>query len=88
MLGNLKFFSENVCFDAEEREVDFEDTSLTENTRCAYPLKHVSNALIPAMVERHPSAIVLLCCDAFGVLPPVSVLTPEQGRGEPSFLTG
>jgi len=69
---------ENVVFDAEEREIDYADTSITENTRAAYPLHYIANARIPAKVDTHPSNIVLLCCDAFGVLPPVSKLTPAQ----------
>jgi phosphoenolpyruvate carboxykinase (ATP) len=69
---------ENVCFNSTTRVVDYNDVSLTENTRAAYPLDHVPNALIPATVDSHPQAIVLLCCDAFGVIPPVSVLSPEQ----------
>jgi phosphoenolpyruvate carboxykinase (ATP) len=69
---------ENVVFDATSRVVDYHDTSLTENTRCAYPLHYIPNALIPAKIDTHPSAIILLCCDAFGVLPPISKLTNEQ----------
>ena len=69
---------ENVCFNATNRLVDYKDISLTENTRAAYPLQHIPNALIPAVVDSHPQAIVLLCCDAFGVIPPVSVLNPDQ----------
>merc|ERR1711988_1997862 len=69
---------ENVVFNKEDREVDYFDTSITENTRAAYPLHYIANACIPAKVDTHPSNIVLLCCDAFGVLPPVSKLTPAQ----------
>ena len=69
---------ENVVYNPDSRVVDYNDTSITENTRAAYPLQYIPNARIPATVEAHPSAIVLLCCDAFGVLPPVSILTPEQ----------
>jgi phosphoenolpyruvate carboxykinase (ATP) len=69
---------ENVVYNSDSRVVDYNDTSITENTRAAYPLQYIPNARIPATVEAHPSAIVLLCCDAFGVLPPVSILTPEQ----------
>merc|ERR1712193_85562 len=54
------------------------DVSLTENTRCAYPLEFIPNALIPATIDKHPSNIILLTCDAFGIMPPVSKLTPEQ----------
>lgn len=69
---------ENVCFDAQSRTVDYTDISLTENTRAAYPLQYIPNAVIPAVVDSHPQAIVLLCCDAFGVIPPVSILNPDQ----------
>ena len=69
---------ENVTFDASSRLVDYTDVSLTENTRAAYPLELIPNAVIPAVVNSHPQAIVLLCCDAFGVIPPVSLLSFEQ----------
>merc|ERR1719246_177431 len=69
---------ENVVFDESTGAVDFEDVSLTENTRVAYPLKFIPNARIPAKVEHHPKQIILLTCDAFGILPPISKLTQEQ----------
>jgi len=69
---------ENVVFDEATREVDYHDTSITENTRAAYPLHYIPNAMLPAKVDTHPSNIILLTCDAFGVLPPISKLTPEQ----------
>merc|ERR1719174_149061 len=69
---------ENVVYDDSTREVDFDDTSNTENTRVAYPLKFIPNARIPAVVDHHPKNIILLTCDAFGVLPPVSKLTNAQ----------
>lgn len=68
---------ENCVIDAKTRQIDYDDKSITENTRCAYPLEFIPNAKIPA-VGKHPKNVVLLCCDAFGVLPPVSKLTPEQ----------
>eukprot|EP01111_Echinosteliopsis_oligospora_P003774 TRINITY_DN1592_c1_g1_i1.p1 TRINITY_DN1592_c1_g1~~TRINITY_DN1592_c1_g1_i1.p1 ORF type:complete len:600 (-),score=201.36 TRINITY_DN1592_c1_g1_i1:91-1890(-) len=68
---------ENVVMDEESRTVDYENISVTENTRCAYPLEFIPNAKIPA-IGGHPNNIVLLTCDAFGVLPPVSRLTKEQ----------
>merc|ERR1719487_479795 len=76
----IKFGSvvENVVFDKNDRIVDYKDTSITENTRAAYPLHYIPNAMIPAVVDRHPDACILLCCDAFGVLPPVSKLTAAQ----------
>lgn len=69
---------ENVGFDPSTGEVDFDDVSLTENTRLSYPLQFMPNARIPAKVDHHPKQIVFLTCDAFGVLPPISKLTKEQ----------
>eukprot|EP00922_Rhytidocystis_sp_ex-Travisia-forbesii_P034963 GHVS01051931.1.p1 GENE.GHVS01051931.1~~GHVS01051931.1.p1 ORF type:complete len:622 (-),score=104.22 GHVS01051931.1:391-2166(-) len=69
---------ENVVFNGRTRQVDYKDCSVTENTRASYPLSFIANAKIPAVVDTHPSNIILLTCDAFGVLPPVSRLTPEQ----------
>ncbi len=68
---------ENVVFDLETRELDLNDASLTENTRSAYPLSQISNAVIPSL-GGHPKNIIFLAADAFGVLPPISSLTPEQ----------
>ena len=50
---------------------------MTENTRASYPINYIPNARIPCMGP-HPKNLILLCCDAFGVLPPVSRLTKEQ----------
>merc|ERR1719310_1311787 len=76
----IKFGSvlENVKFDEWERKVDYHDVTITENTRCAYPLQFIPNAMIPAVVDAHPTNVILLTCDAFGILPPISKLTPEQ----------
>eukprot|EP01018_Ginkgo_biloba_P023997 Gb_40030 [translate_table: standard] len=68
---------ENVVFDMHTREVDFSDKSITENTRASYPIEFIPNAKIPC-VGPHPKNVVLLACDAFGVLPPVSKLTLAQ----------
>lgn len=68
---------ENVVFDEHTREVDYSDKSVTENTRASYPIEFIPNARIPC-VGPHPKNIVLLACDAFGVLPPVSRLTLAQ----------
>lgn len=75
----IKFGSilENVVFDEETREVDYDSSKITENTRASYPIEYISNARIPC-VGGHPKNIIMLCCDAFGVLPPVAKLTPEQ----------
>jgi phosphoenolpyruvate carboxykinase (ATP) len=76
---------ENMVFDAETKELDFEDDSLTANMRCAYPLHYISNASATAL-GGHPKNIIMLTCDAFGVLPPISRLTPAQAMYH--FLSG
>lgn len=76
---------ENVVFDEHSREVDYTDNSLTENTRCSYPIEFIPNAKVPC-VGPHPSNVVLLTCDAFGILPPVSKLTPAQAMYH--FISG
>jgi len=76
---------ENVGFDTETRRVDLDDASLTENTRAAYPISHIDNAVREGM-GGHPGNIIMLTCDAFGVLPPVSRLTLEQARYH--FISG
>ncbi|KAL6209717.1 hypothetical protein ACLB2K_020657 [Fragaria x ananassa] len=75
----IKFGSvlENVTFDKHTREVDYSDGSITENTRVAYPIEYIPNAKIPC-VGPHPKNVILLACDAFGVLPPVSKLNLAQ----------
>ncbi|KAH0564725.1 hypothetical protein GP486_001887 [Trichoglossum hirsutum] len=69
---------ENVVFDSETRIVDYNDSALTENTRCAYPIEHIPNAKIPCLSTTHPSNIILLTCDARGILPLISKITTEQ----------
>jgi phosphoenolpyruvate carboxykinase (ATP) len=76
---------ENVAIDAETRLLDFDSAAHTENTRAAYPLKYIDHAVIPS-VAGHPNNIILLTADAFGVLPPISRLTPEQTMYH--FLSG
>merc|ERR1719343_307455 len=68
---------ENVVFSESTGAVDFDDVSLTENTRVSYPLQFIPNARIPAKVDYQPKQIIFLTCDAFGILPPISKLTPE-----------
>jgi phosphoenolpyruvate carboxykinase (ATP) len=75
---------ENVVLD-ERRVPDFDNASLTENTRCAYPLDFIPNAS-PTGVAGHPGNIVMLTADAFGVLPPIARLTPAQAMYH--FLSG
>ena len=76
---------ENMVYDEETRELDFEDDSLTANMRCAYPLHYISNASETA-IGGHPKNIIMLTCDAFGVLPPIARLTPAQAMYH--FLSG
>jgi phosphoenolpyruvate carboxykinase (ATP) len=76
---------ENVVYDKAHHHVDFEDTTITENTRGSYPIEFIENARIPC-VAGHPSHVIFLTCDAFGVLPPLSRLTPEQA--EYHFISG
>ena len=68
---------ENVGVDPRNLETDFNDNSLTENTRAAYPVEYISGAVIPG-VAGHPKVILFLTADAFGVMPPVAKLTGEQ----------
>jgi phosphoenolpyruvate carboxykinase (ATP) len=75
---------ENVVLD-EDRTVDFTDTRITENTRGAYPIEFIHSAKIPC-VAGHPSDVIFLTCDAFGVLPPVSTLSPAHAMYH--FISG
>lgn len=86
IFGALRFGAvlENVVLE-DDRTVDFADTSITENTRGAYPISFIRNARIPSMAG-HPTDIIFLTCDAFGVLPPVSSLTPAQAMYH--FMSG
>lgn len=68
---------ENVVFDDDTRLVDYDANTITENTRASYPIEFIDNAHIPC-IAGHPKNIIMLCCDAFGVLPPVAKLTKEQ----------
>lgn len=76
---------ENVVYDAETRTLDLDDASKTENTRAAYPLESIPN-IMPEGYAGHPQNIIMLTADAFGVLPPVSRLSPEQAMYH--FLSG
>ena len=75
---------ENVVLE-DDHTVDYTDISITENTRGAYPINFIGNSLIPC-VAGHPTDVIFLTCDAFGVLPPVSSLTPEQAMFH--FISG
>ncbi len=76
---------ENVIIDEETSEPDYDDTSLTENTRAAYPLENMDNIVKPS-VAGHPNTIIFLTADASGTLPPISKLTKEQAMYH--FLSG
>lgn len=76
---------ENTIEHPDTRVVNYGDVSLTQNTRASYPIEYIPNAKIPC-VGGHPENIILLTCDAFGVLPPVSRLTPEQAMYH--FISG
>lgn len=76
---------ENVIVDPNTRIPDYNDGSLTENTRAAYPIQAIDNIVDPS-VAGHPKTIVFLTADAFGVLPPISILTKEQAMYH--FLSG
>ncbi|MFD1928523.1 phosphoenolpyruvate carboxykinase (ATP) [Sporosarcina siberiensis] len=87
IFGAIRFGSvlENVVIDSETRIPDYDDGSLTENTRAAYPIQSIDNIVDPS-VAGHPKTIIFLTADAFGVLPPISKLTKEQAMYH--FLSG
>ena len=76
---------ENVPFDPVTRLIDLDDDSLTENTRASYPLEFIANA-VPEKRAGHPRNIVLLTCDANGVMPPIARLSPNQALYQ--FISG
>ncbi|MFT6148152.1 MAG: phosphoenolpyruvate carboxykinase (ATP) [Saprospiraceae bacterium] len=76
---------ENVVYEKGTRIVDYTDTSITQNTRASYPINFIDNVQIPC-VAGEPNNVIFLTCDAFGVLPPVSRLTPEQASYH--FISG
>ncbi len=76
---------ENVILNEKTRIADYDDASLTENTRAAYPIHFIPNALIPG-IATHPKVIIFLTADAFGVLPPIAKLSKEQAMYH--FLSG
>ena len=76
---------ENVVYDPKTRQVDYTDTSITQNTRASYPIDFIDNIQKPC-IAGHPTNVIFLTCDAFGVLPPVSRLTPEQASYH--FISG
>jgi phosphoenolpyruvate carboxykinase (ATP) len=76
---------ENVVMDPHTRELNLDDNSITENTRSAYPLTSIPNA-VPEKRAGHPSVVIMLTADAFGVLPPIAKLSPEEAMK--MFLAG
>jgi len=76
---------ENVTVD-DNGKIDFNDGSVTQNTRVSYPIYHINNIVKPVSKAGHASKVIFLTADAFGVLPPVSKLTPEQTKYH--FLSG
>ena len=76
---------ENVVYDPVSRMIDLDDESITENTRASYPLDFIDNA-VPEKLGGHPKNIILLTCDASGVMPPIAKLTPDQALYQ--FMSG
>ncbi|RPI91238.1 MAG: phosphoenolpyruvate carboxykinase (ATP) [Chloroflexi bacterium] len=76
---------ENVPFDPVTRFIDLEDDSITENTRASYPLEFIANA-VPEKKAGHPKNVILLTCDANGVMPPIARLSPSQALYQ--FISG
>ena len=80
---------ENVVFNEKTREIDFDDSSKTENTRVSYPLKHIDNSLVSQgkkSFAKHPNKVIFLTCDAYGILPPVAKLDTFQAMYH--FISG
>jgi phosphoenolpyruvate carboxykinase (ATP) len=77
---------ENVVYNRQTGIPDYDDGSKTENTRASYPIYHIRNIVKPVSKGGHPKKVIFLTADAFGVLPPVSRLTPDQTMYH--FLTG
>lgn len=76
---------ENVIFDPVTRLLDLDDDDRTENTRAAYPLEFIDNA-VPEKMGGHPKNVIMLTCDASGVMPPIAKLSPEQAMYH--FISG
>jgi phosphoenolpyruvate carboxykinase (ATP) len=82
VVENINYFENDTDL---ERSINFDDISVTENTRVCYPLEHIKNVKIPA-IGGHPKNIIFLTCDATGVLPPVAELSSEQAMYH--FISG
>lgn len=83
--GRFGTILENVPFDPVTRLIDLDDDSVTENTRASYPLEFIANA-VPEKKAGHPKNVILLTCDANGVMPPIARLTPNQALYQ--FISG
>lgn len=81
IVENTKYFND----ESRPRTINYDDVSLTQNTRVCYPLEHIRNVKLPA-IGGHPKNIIFLTADAFGILPPVSKLDPEQAMYH--FISG
>ena len=79
-------YAKVINLDAADGKIDFADKSVTENTRVSYPIYHIENIVKPVSKGPHAKQVIFLSADAFGVLPPVSILTPEQTQYY--FLSG
>jgi phosphoenolpyruvate carboxykinase (ATP) len=77
---------ENVIFDPISRRIDLDNDSITENTRASYPIEFIPNGVAEGFVHTHPKNIIFLTCDASGVMPPISRLSPEQAQYH--FISG
>jgi phosphoenolpyruvate carboxykinase (ATP) len=77
---------ENVVFDPKTGKIDYHDCSKTENTRVSYPIYHIDNIVKPVSKAGHAKNVIFLTADAFGILPPVAKLTPDQTRYH--FISG
>lgn len=77
---------ENVVINPFTRHIDLDDGSLTENTRASYPIDYIPNTSLDGLSKGHPRNVIFLTADAFGVLPPISRLTPEQAMYH--FISG
>lgn len=83
--GKFGTVLENVVYDPVTREIDLDDNEHTENTRASYPLEFIENS-VPEKMAEHPKNIILLTCDASGVLPPIAKLSPGQALYQ--FVSG
>lgn len=77
---------ENVVYDPASRKIDLDDDKFTENTRASYPLEFIDNAVPEKMVRSHPTNVILLTCDASGVLPPIARLDKDHAMYH--FISG